>query len=470
MIRNIKTIISLVIVFISVIYSILKYKNDSEKLTQSGIRFRKFFEKTGGIFTKFGQILSLRIDIFPIEICNELRKLLDEVPIFPDEVAKRIVQIEIGERFEEIFSDFREKPIASASLGQVYKAKLRTENKDVVIKILRPGIEKLISQDLKLIHFAAFVIDLIPLINIRVKPLANEFETWILEEIDYTKEASSIKRFSEYTTDLLPIFNIPVKTNTPKVFEEYSTSKILVMEFIKGLTVNKLIEIAKDKDSDEYRDVIKQGYDYKLIGKTIALMSAKHVFIDGFFNADPHPANIIANSNNDVYFIDMGLVGELEDRERMALFRFGRSLSFLDKETAFDAFKTIMDVNKVTDEAKLKKALFDMFEVMERFRDGSESKSYIENSSKAMLNLLKILNRMNVQVPPEIAKAFRAMVTADGIMSSLNPGISFEEVTQDMYRVTLAATYMQIKKQMKPKNINKVILKAISILEKEFLA
>lgn len=465
--RSLWLILKSVSAFSGLLFTMVFYENDSHKLTKAGVNFRKYFEEVGGIFTKFGQILALRRDIFPDEICAELRRLLDEVPTFPFEQVKKIVKVETGKDISEIFSELNEKPLASASLGQVYKAKLKT-GESVVLKILRPGITEKVKSDLRLMTLIAGIVDLIPFVRIRLSPLAEEFGDWIHEEIDYRNEAKNLKEFYSYKTDLLPVFNIPVKSNIPKLYEEFSTSKIIVMEFVEGINVNKLISIASKPDSEEHKRVIEMGYDFKAIGRKIALMTMKQAFIDGLFNADPHPANIIATPENDIYFIDFGLVGRLTKKQRVANFRLARSMSMLDREAAFDAFKIVMDTSRVRDERLVRKAIDDLFDSLEKVRSNDAVK-YSETSTTAMYKLLRSLNEANIQIPREIVKAFRAMVTGDGIVHALTPDIEFNEATRDLYRVTLAATYLEFKESLNIETISKMVMKGINLFEKEIV-
>lgn len=465
--RSIWLILKSVSVFTGLIFTMVIYNNDSHKLTKAGVRFRKYFEEVGGIFTKFGQILALRRDIFPDEICGELRKLLDEVPTFPFEIVEKIVLSETGKNIGEIFTELDNTPIASASLGQVYKGKLKT-GESVVLKVLRPGIEEKVGSDLNLMLLVASLVDLVPFVRIRLKPLAEEFKDWIYEEIDYKNEANNLKEFYSYKTDLLPVFNIPVKSNIPKLYEDFSTSKIIIMEFVEGINVNKLITIANKKDSEEYKKIIEMGYDLNEIGRKIRLMTMKQAFIDGLFNADPHPANIIATPENEIYFIDFGLVGRLNKKQKVANFRFARSLSMLDREAAFDAFKIVMDTSKARNERLVRKAIDDLFDTLEKVR-GKDIVKYSETSTTAMYKLLRSLNEANIQIPREIVKAFRAMVTGDGIVHALNPDIEFNEATRDLYRVTLAATYLEFKESLNTETISKMVMKGINLFEKEIV-
>jgi ubiquinone biosynthesis protein len=463
--RSIRIIFKSLVAFTALGLRLFWFRQNPQGLTRAGIAFRKYFEQVGGMYVKFGQILSLRRDVLPDEVCSELRKLLDEVPQFPLAFTREVIEKDLGKKIEEIFSEFIEKPLASASLGQVYKAKLQT-GEQVVVKVLRPQIRELVAQDLKLLRFVAAVVDFLPGLNIRLYPIALEFSDWMQVELDYRIELDNLQKFHAYETPLLPIFNIPLKTKVPQVFPELSSDRLLVMEFISGKTVNEIIRLVKQPNSPEYVEMIKEGYNPVEIGKQIRLYTMKQCFIDGFFNADPHPANIIATPDNQIYFIDFGLVGRLTRKRRMAQFKFGRALALLEKEEAFIAVKELLDLHSVRDEERLKRAVEEIVERLANLR-GSGKTTYAQSSQDAMQSLLLTFNKHRVQIPRDVAIALRAILIGEGIVTALDPNINFNDATRDLYRVTLAATYLEMRNLFSNEGLTKFSLKAINFLERE---
>lgn len=467
--RTIKIFINAIPVFLKLSYYILRGSKDNKKLTDFGVKFRLFFEKAGGVYVKFGQILSLRKDFIPTEICNELRKLLDQVPPFESEVAVKIIEDELKCKIGDIFSNFDKQPFAAASLGQVHKGTLKINGEKVVIKVLRPNINLQVKEDVKIIKLVTKFADLIPFFRIKLSPLAKEFESWLSEEIDYLNEARNMKEFEEFETDTLPIFNVPSKINLPKVYTQYTTNKVIVMEFIDGISVNKLIEICGNKESNEYKELIEsKKWDITDINRRINVMQIKTVFVDGFFNADPHPSNIIITDDKKVYYIDFGLVGKLDDRTRVIVFRFLRAMSMLDKYTAYETIEMLLDTSRIKNRDKFRNALFDMFDDLKR-KKVSGGITYAETSTNSMLGFLQLVYKMNIQIPPNIGKAFRFILTSDSIQHALVPDASIEEATRDLLQASLAATYLEIKKSLNKENISKIIVKLINLFEKEII-
>lgn len=465
--RNTQIITRSVKAFTHLGYSLVAYRNKPEKLTKSAVKFRLYFESLGGIFIKFGQILALRVDIFPKEVCNELRNLLDAVPPFTLDTATKIIKADFGKEIAEIYDGFPEKPIASASLGQVYVAKLKDGNK-VAVKILRPEVKEIAENDTNLIEKICTIVDHIPFFPIQISPVAREFKSWIFEEMDYTNEANNLREFKNYKSEVLPFFNIPLETNLPKVYDEFCSKNVLTMEFIEGITINKLIELIQENNEKKLTELWSQGYDLKTIVRNFNMTQMKQYFVDGYFNADPHPANLIVTPRNEIFYIDFGLVGKLSLKQKTSLWKFLRSTSLLDCDASYKAALSMFAVDDEKKRQKLKIALDKMFIYLRKQRVLKNS-SYTKASTDSLLYFVKVLAQVRLELPIEIAKAFRSVMTGDGIMHNLAPDATVEEITQDSLRITLAATYLNIKKSMTQENTTKLMLKAINYLEDEMI-
>jgi ubiquinone biosynthesis protein len=239
------------------------------------------------------------------------------------------------------------------------------------------------------------------------------------------------------------------------------------MEYIDGITVNKLISICADKNSEEYKkEVLDKGWDIRDINHRINLMQIKTVFVDGFFNADPHPANIIITDDKKVYYIDFGLVGRLKEKERIAIFRFLRGMATLDKDASYDSVKILFDTSKINNEDKLQEAFDKLFYDLAVARE-KNNRSYAKTSTDSMLRFLKVVYNMNIQVPREVGKAFRFILTSDSIQHALVPDASIEEATKDLFQASLAATYIEFKKCLRKDKMTKIVTKFINYFEKE---
>ncbi len=258
-----------------------------------GVRIRETLEELGPIFVKFGQTMSTRRDLLPEDIADELVKLQDRVPPFPGEEARLIIEKSLGKPVLEIFREFDETPLASASIAQVHTARLHT-GEDVVVKVLRPGIEKRIRSDLALLfELAKLARRFLPDAR-RLRPVevVAEFEKTILDELDLVREAanaSEIRRHFE-NSEMLYI---------PKIYWDYTRQNIMVMEKVGGIPVG---DVARLK---------REGVDLKVLAYRGVEIFFTQVFRDNFFHADMHPGNIFVGPNNQYIAIDFGIVGTL---------------------------------------------------------------------------------------------------------------------------------------------------------------
>ena len=264
-------------------------------------RFRHMLEELGPTFVKLGQILSTRPDIIGNVYAAELKNLTEHAAPFPFAEVKKIIENETGRKIEEIFSDFDENPLASASIGQVHKAVLRSEKCEVAVKIRRPGVVETIEQDLEIMRFIASRLESAGGAAARIRPLqiVEEFSHSLSRELDYMVEAANLARFAADNK------NDP-HIKTAQVYFDHTTSSMMTMEFIKGDSAGKV-------QSDP---LLRKKYDLEKIAQYGVNSLLHQIFVSGFFHADPHPGNIILPGNDRICFIDFGMMGRIADKER----------------------------------------------------------------------------------------------------------------------------------------------------------
>ncbi|MBO6655966.1 MAG: ubiquinone biosynthesis regulatory protein kinase UbiB [Pseudomonadales bacterium] len=271
---------------------------------------RKALEALGPIFIKFGQLLSTRKDLFSEEMSRELEKLQDQVPPFDSAEARRMIEQDIGTSVEELFDNFSHDPMASASVAQVHSATLKTDHgpREVVVKVIRPGIDKVIRRDIKLMYFGARLLQRFWPDAKRLHPIAivRDYERTILGELDLSLEAANTKQLREnwYGSGKLYV---------PVVYEEFSSRRIMVMERIYGVTATNL-EALKAEDTD-----------LKKLAHLGVEIFFTQVFEDNFFHADMHPGNVfvdITDPANPTYIaLDCAIIGSLTDNDKNYLAR-----------------------------------------------------------------------------------------------------------------------------------------------------
>ncbi len=266
---------------------------------------RLMLESLGPIFIKFGQALSTRRDLLAPDIANELAKLQDKVPPFDGADARAIVEKELGQPIENVFSDFSVEALASASIAQVHTATLHT-GEDVVVKILRPKIQPVIERDLNLLYTLAKLVLRLWSEAPRLRPLdlVEEFDHTIHDELDLRREAANASQLRRNFTDADYIY-------VPKIYWQHVQKRVMVMERIYGVPISDLTALHE------------AGVDMKVLAETGVEIFFTQVFRDCFFHADMHPGNIfvdISNPSKPVYkAIDFGIMGTLDNRDQRYL-------------------------------------------------------------------------------------------------------------------------------------------------------
>ncbi|MEA2075189.1 MAG: AarF/UbiB family protein [Euryarchaeota archaeon] len=366
-------------------------------------RVRMALEELGPTFVKFGQIMSTRPDMIPQELITELEKLQEDVPPFPTEDAKRIIKEELGSPVDSIFKDLTDSPIASASIAQVYEAVL-PDGEEVAIKVRRPDIDRIIEVDLEImLHIATLVERHLKELDI-VHPvgIVEEFARVIRKEQDFRIEAAHIERFAS-------IFQSDTTIHVPHVYREFSSSKVLTMEFIGGIKVSDITraEVQVQDSSIDPKVVAARGADLIL----------KQIFEHGFFHADPHPGNIRVLKDNVICFLDYGMMGALSARHREDL---ADVLIGIINKNESKITKTILKLSasgygQMVDSEKLESDIAELIEVyayctLEELEIGS-----------LLHRIMSVVAGHRLKVPPDFYLLAKALVTIEGVGRELDP-------------------------------------------------
>ena len=357
-----------------------------EKYSKSK-RIRMALEELGPTFIKLGQVLSMRPDFISVEFVTELAKLQDKVPpcSFPE--IKAIIQSEFNLEIGDLFEYFDEIPLASASIGQVHKARLK-DGREVAVKVQRPGLEKLVAVDLGIMYHLASLIEynVEEIAFIRPIKIVEEFARTISKELDYNIEANHMERFAANFANDLTI-------HIPKVYRTATTKRVLTMEFVHGIKVSDIKRLEK------------AGVDKKQITRRGADILLKQTFDHGFFHADPHSANIFILPNNVVAMLDFGMVGSVDQQS---------------KEDFVDLLDTFWD--KRPDTRRLEKDVGD-------FIGKHLYKPLKELDIRDLLqDLLYLMSRYRLRIPPDIFLMMKGLGTIEGIARQLDP--EFDMIAQ----------------------------------------
>jgi ubiquinone biosynthesis protein len=271
-----------------------------------GVRLRRGLERLGPIFVKFGQVLSTRRDLLPMDIADELARLQDRVPPFPAAQARALVEKGFGKRIDDLFASFETEPVASASIAQVHFAKLK-DGRDVAVKVLRPGMLDVIDDDLRLLHMIARWIERLSADGKRLKPreVVSEFDGYLHDELDLVREAANAAQLRRNMDGLNLVL-------IPEMIWDLCTPGVIVMERMRGVPISQL---------DRIREA---GVDIKKLARDGVTIFFTQVFRDGFFHADMHPGNIQVSLDPATFgryiSLDFGIIGTLTevDKEYLA--------------------------------------------------------------------------------------------------------------------------------------------------------
>jgi len=366
-------------------------------------RLRRTLIKLGPTFVKFGQVLSLRPDLIPQEYAQELAKLTNQVPAVSWQEAKRVIESDFGKPVEELFRQIDTKPLAAASLAQVYKAVLH-DGKTVAVKVQRPGVREVIEKDIHIMAFFARMIEeKLPEWQIyRPVELVREFADTIGRELDFTIEAIHAKRFAAMFADD-PTIRIA------RVYKEYSSKNVLTMDLIKGVQL------------DDEETLKKASIDKKILAQNGVNALLRQVFVEGFFHADPHPGNYFALRGNVFAFIDYGMVGRLLQKDRLELASFFISFLNEDSESAIKHLLHMVDTSKATNLASFE------HDVDDTLHEWYGAKLADVSIAQAFLRIIESGRKNGIYFPSSFAYLGKSLLTTEAMGFSLDPEFDLAE-------------------------------------------
>lgn len=396
-------------------------------------RLRLALEALGPVFIKFGQMLSTRRDLLPDDLAEELSRLQDRVPPFAGDKARQIIERELKQSVSQVFAQFEQEPMASASVAQVHAATLKN-GRSVVVKVIRPGIGRVIRQDVALLYLLARLVQWLWMEGRRLRPVevVAEYEQTIFDELDLRKEAangSQLRRNFEGSSILY----------VPEIFWDYTRQQVLVMERIQGIPVADIAQLHA------------QGTDMKRLAERGVEIFFTQVFRDSFFHADMHPGNIFVSRNNpsDPQYIavDFGIIGSLNAEDQSYLARnilafFKRDYrqvaqlhidsGWVPRDTNVHAFETaIRSVCEPIFEKPLKDISFGM----------------------VLLGLFQTARRFNMEVQPQLVLLQKTLLNIEGLGRQLYPDLDLWQTAKPFLenwmqeRMGVKAVYRSVKEQ-----------------------
>ncbi|GAX89168.1 2-polyprenylphenol 6-hydroxylase [Effusibacillus lacus] len=400
-------------------------ERDGKKI---GERIRLVLQDLGPTFVKLGQIASTRPDLIPEDIVRELVKLQDRVPPFSFPEVCEIVQQELGGKVEEIFHHFDEFPLAAASIGQVHRATLHS-GEDVAVKVQRPNIINVIESDLEIIQDLAILAEhrLEWAERYQIRDMVEEFSKSLRAELDYTIEGRNSEKISNQ-------FRNDPKIYVPKVFWDYSTKKVLTMEYIEGVKFN------------EPEKLIEKGYNQKLLAERLANAIFRQIFIEGFFHGDPHPGNVLVLQGEVIAFMDFGMVGRLTPEMK---YHFSSLVIALMRQSTEGVIKAILRMGIVPDDVNMAQLRKDVENLKEKYYGVPLSQLSL---GEAVNDLFAAAFQHRIRIPADLTLLGKTLLTVEGVVEKLDPDFSILDIAEPFGRQLL-------KERIHPKTVAEILWK-----------
>lgn len=361
------------------------------------VHLRLALEELGTTFIKLGQILSTRADLLPPEYLAELTKLQDSAPPVPFESIRETLLSELGQPIENVFAEFDTQPLAAASIGQAHAATL-LDGTEVVVKIRRPGVVESVNEDLEILKELAATAnrhlgfaDRYDLVG-----LVEEFSQTLRAELDYVREGHSAERFAENLAS-------DPGVHVPRVFWNFSTSRVLTLERIRGIKINDLASLDK------------QGTDRRWLAQYATNVVLKMVCEDGFFHADPHPGNFFIEQNGTIGLIDFGMVGILDERTQELLADLLIAINHQDADRLVDVFLDLGVTRKRIDRALVRRDIDRLLSTYWGLPLG-------DLKVTALLNdVFSIMRQHQMHLPSNLALLLKTVIMIEGMGVNLDP-------------------------------------------------
>ena len=369
-------------------------------------KLRLILEELGPTYVKLGQIMSLHSDILPKRYCDELMKLNTEVTPMPFEVVEEVLDHSYRGHWDEIFASMDPDPIGSASIAQVHRATLKN-GEEVIVKVERKGIYDTMARDIRLLHRAVRLLP--PVANLKnlvdLNMVLDEMWTVAQEEMDFLKEAANMEEFAANNADVTYI-------KVPRLYREYTTSHVLVMEYIDAPAIN------------ETETLTRQGYDLDEIGRKFVNNFIKQVMEDGFFHADPHPGNVKIEDGK-IVWLDMGMMGRLTERDRGIMVRGVEGIAMHDVSKVTDA---VLDLGTFWGKQDRDQLYRDLRDFLQEYGSRSMGSIDLGDTLEALMDIMK---KNHIGMPHGMTMLARGLTHMEGVLAEISPEISMMEIAVD---------------------------------------
>lgn len=372
-------------------------------------RIRLALTELGPTFIKLGQLLSTRPDIVGVKVADELGQLQAAVPADPPDVVRETMASELGQPVEELFAEFNDVPIASASIGQVHHARLKS-GEQVVVKVQHNDIENTVREDLDVLGGLALLAERVPeLAAYRPSSMVAEMGRVLRRELDFGREERNLQQFHSRFQD-------DPNVRIPQPYTEYCTARVLTMERIDGIKL-------KEKER-----LLAAGFDLEEVARRGGTLYLDMIFAHGFYHADPHPGNVVLLPGNCIGLLDFGMVGRVEERLREDIEEMLLAISQRDVPMLTTLIQRVGEAPPNLDERALATDIADFVGDY-----ATQSLAHFDLGG-ALRDMTEIIHRHKVSLPPQVALLLKTLVTLEGTGKLLTPSFSLMEFLQPLHR------------------------------------
>ena len=371
-------------------------------------KLRMILEELGPTYIKLGQIMSLHSEFLPKAYCDELLKLNSDVTPMPFDDVEDVINHSYGQDWRELFQFIEEAPLGSASIAQVHRARLKN-GEEVIIKVERKGIYDTMARDIGLLHR---LVKLIPPVGdfknlVDLDMVLDELWSVAQEEMDFLKEAANMDEFSRNNASVQYV-------TTPKLYHEYSTGHVLVMEYIDGYSL------------DDVESLQNAGYDMDEIGTKFVNNFIKQVMDDGFFHADPHPGNVKIRDGK-IVWIDMGMMGRLSEKDRHTMIKGIRGIALHDISMVENSVLEIGEFRGKPDRERL-------YQDLKKFIADYGTTSMVSlDVAAAIAGLVEIMKQNRISLPHGVSMLCRGLTHIQGVLAVISPDIYMMQIAVNRY-------------------------------------
>jgi ubiquinone biosynthesis protein len=371
-----------------------------------GVRLRRVLEEAGGVYIKLGQIAATRVDLLPPEVCAELASLQNRVAAEPMDRIREVLEAELGHEVEEVFAEFDWAPLAAASIGQTYRARLRS-GEAVVVKVQRPDVHSIIERDLAALSLLADVAQRRTTFGqgIRSGEVLEQFARSLRAELDFRLEVDAM-------VEMAMVLRERSSVRIPKVYDALCTRRLIVQERFEGFTV---------ADSDL---LDASTIDRRALADDLLRAMLEQVLRVGFFHADPHPGNVFVFADGTLGLIDFGAVGRLDPIQKNAVVDMLAGLINRDVSLLRDGIERVADVTEAVSAERLERALARL--MAENIRPTGTIEPTV------LQDLVRMLSEFGIRLPGDLVVLSRALVTLEGTLRVISPMASMVGAATEM--------------------------------------